>query len=1039
MEFVEDKFKIYIDIEQNIGIVYFEFQLYELENLLYSIDTKKINNHDKNISIFDGKNWTCIDDSGLIDTNKFKKICIEYDQLEDNIIYNIEYKFKENDNVIYENNFDYSIDSNKVLQQTITIPVLIYHIYPTLYWYNSFDLDGDDITYELDIFDGEKHYTFNVEKNDFNGYSYYKLNEESELQIKENVFYFWKVRAFDGLDYSDWSNINCFLYINRLEMQLLLCKKEENDLNQEIYVKCNKQLLDQEITVKRYIWNDLEQSIFVKTDKQMLNQTIEVFSDLLNDLEQSIFVKTDKQMLNFSSRVVNRNYNDLEQSIFVKTDKQMLFQQIAVCSYDLKMMLWVVDTKLHQKLDVKKGVYDNLNQTLQLRGFSQLNFEITKIEKFEQNLNQTIIIKLPYYDELIINAFDQNNIEIFEKEWVEGNRNIFFDWTKYTNENIYYKYTISMNQDDVPDKILYNNSISFIPTVSGIWFLKVRAYLGNNPIHEQDSVFVLYINTKPSLPQPPFLIDGILITENTEIYNTLPLITFNGAKDADNDILDYHIKISDNIDFENCYVDTYVDHESTVNYQLKPDELLPKAGLYYLYIATCDYTPDGIKKSEIPIVLQFRLSSLISVLEKKLRVYYYSDSLLLFMKLQIPRYDNLYQNITVSNYLNNNIDMKIRVFKDDKNSDLNQEISVYKGIGLDQEITVYHNYYNLNQEISVNKSSEDNLKFSIRVYHYNSDNFKDDEFPTRDIYQQVKVYFSTDNPNFTPQPLNMQLMVAREFSNSNFNLNFSINVWNMYHNPYFVDIGQKIIVSNIVMPPSGILYSKITLIYENPPNVIITANIPENVWQREYMVNYNFQLDGDYTIPISGYYYEFDNNENTIPTTNSNYTPNDTLRINLKNYFWRGRFYLHVRAINNRGMLSEATATYCILYNLSPSSPTLPLLVNGYDSYASVPVINYTRQINFTWGESYDPDLVDKITYKLQITSDPTFSRIDFEQSGIIGNTYGMVEKTLPPATYYWRVLANDGNENSAWSLIGSFFLNSTPEPPQNLMVKNIS
>ena len=46
-----------------------------------------------------------------------------------------------------------------------------------LYWYNSFDLDGDDITYELDIFDGEKHYTFNVEKNDFNGYSYYKLNK----------------------------------------------------------------------------------------------------------------------------------------------------------------------------------------------------------------------------------------------------------------------------------------------------------------------------------------------------------------------------------------------------------------------------------------------------------------------------------------------------------------------------------------------------------------------------------------------------------------------------------------------------------------------------------------------------------------------------------------------------------------------------------------------------------------------------------------------------------------------------------------------
>lgn len=1039
MNFVEDKFKIYIDIKQNIGLVYFELSLYYLENLLYNIDTKNISKHDRNISIFDGKNWTCIDQNGLIDTTKYNKICVEYGNLNKNEIYNIEYNFNDGSNIIYEDKFDYSIDDDKILQQTITLPILIYNNYPTLYWYNSFDLDGDEISYELEIRDDSDNiYTFNVEKNDYDGYSFYKIDENNELKIRENIFYFWKVRAYDGLDYSEWSNINCFLYINRLEMKLLLCRSDENDLNQEIFITCEKQLLNQSVIVKKYLTDDLSQRIFVKADNQLLNQKIEVFNNLYGTLNQSIFVKTDKQILEFSSRVVNSYSNDLNQSIFIKTDKQMLYQQIAICSSNLNMMLWVVNTSLNQQLDVKKGGYNNLNQSLHLRGHSQLNFQITRIKRFESNLNQTVRVQLPYYDDLIIKAFDQNNIEIPEREWVEGNRNIYFNWTQYPS-NIYYKYTISMNQNDVPDKILYNNSISFNPTVSGMWFLKVRAYLGNNPIHEQDSVFVLYINTKPSAPQPPFLIDGILITENTEIYNTLPLVTFNGAKDADNDILKYHIKISDSIDFSNCYVDTYVDHENTVNYQLKPEELLPKAGMYYLYIATCDYTPDGIQKSEIPVIMQFRLSSIISMLEKKLRVYYYSDSLLLFMKLQIPRYDILNQKITVSNYINNNIDMKARVYKSKSNLDLKQELTVYKAVGLNQQITVYNNYYNLNQQITVNKSTNDDLNFKVRIYHYNSDNFTDEEFPTRDIYQQIKVYFSTDNPAFTPQPLNMQVMVARNYSDNKSNLNFTINVWDMYHNPYYVNLDQKIIVSNIVMPPSGILYSKITLIYENPPNVIITANIPENVWQREYLVNYNFKLDGDYTIPVTGFYYVFDNNENTIPNTNSNYTTSNTLRVNLKDYFWRGRFYLHVRAINSRGMLSESTATYCILYNLTPSAPTLPLLVNGYDSYASVPVINYTRQINFTWGESYDPDLVDKITYKLQITSDPTFTTIDFEQSGIVGNTYGMVEKTLKPATYYWRVLANDGNENSAWSLIGSFFVNATPEPPQNLMVKNIS
>lgn len=1035
MNFVEDKFNIYINIEKNIGDVTLEVNIYESGVLLLNIDTKNITSHQRNISIFDGQKWTCIDESGTIDTSLFKKLCINFDQIEENKVYNIDYNFKLQDTIVYENSFDYST-SNELLQQEITIPILIYNKTPKLFWKNSHDLDGDQISYELNIFDGENTYSFYIQENLDDDYSFYQLIETEDFNIKENTFYFWKVRASDGIDNSEWSNLSCFFYINRLEMQLLLCKKEENDLQGEIYVKCDKQLLDQSISVRKYLTDNLYQSIYVSDEKQLLNQRIDVINGLHGDLNQSVFVTSENQHLNFSGNVVKKSYSNLEQSIFVKADNQLLFQQIAICSSNLSMKLWCVDTNLRQKINVKHGSSSNLNQTLKLRGFSRLDFKVTKVKKIESNLKQTLRVQLPYYEALNILAEDQNGIKVLERDWISGNKTIYFSWNQYQN-GIYYKYTISMNGDDTPDKTLHNNSISFTPPVSGIWFLKVRAYLNNNPIHENDSVFVLYINNKPTLPQQPFMIDGNIINENTEIYNTLPEIKFNGAIDVDNDILKYHIKISKTVDFAECYVDTYVDHQSVVTYQLKPEELLPNAGLYFLYIATCDYTPDGTQKSEVPIILQFRLSSILSALEKKLRVYYYSDSALLFMKVRIPRTNDLYQKITVSNYLSDNINMRTRVYKNMTSEDLLQEMSVYKAIGLNKKITVYHNYSSLNQSIFVNKNLESDLNQKIRVYHYNLDNFTDEEIPDRDVYQKVMVYNSTDNPNFTPTPLKMQIMVAKNFFNTK--LDFSINVWNMYNNPYYVDLSQKIIVSNIVAPPSGILFNTITVVYEQPPNVIVSSNIPENTWQKEYQAVYNFLVSGNFNIPVVGYYYEFDNVLNTIPDKNSKYTTSNSLRINFKDYLWRGRFYLHVRAINTMGMMSNSTTTYCILYNLTPSAPSLPLLVNGYDSYASIPVINYTRQINFTWGESYDPDLVDNILYKLQITDDPTFKNIIFEQSSIVGNFYGMNEKELSPSTYYWRVLATDGNENSNWSLIGTFFVNANPDPPKKLMVKNIS
>lgn len=118
---------------------------------------------------------------------------------------------KNTEDILSEIHVKAPIDRRSDCNVTIKIPALSETSKPQFTWWNSNDLDGDAITYELAI----------APNGDWNSqsailvsgiaegelYTSYTL----EVDIEANVIYEWRVRAYDGFEYSNWSASLCFI------------------------------------------------------------------------------------------------------------------------------------------------------------------------------------------------------------------------------------------------------------------------------------------------------------------------------------------------------------------------------------------------------------------------------------------------------------------------------------------------------------------------------------------------------------------------------------------------------------------------------------------------------------------------------------------------------------------------------------------------------------------------------------------------------------------------------------------------------------
>ncbi len=133
-------------------------------------------------------------------------------------------------------------------------------------------------------------------------------------------------------------------------------------------------------------------------------------------------------------------------------------------------------------------------------------------------------------------------------------------------------------------------------------------------------------------------------------------------------------------------------------------------------------------------------------------------------------------------------------------------------------------------------------------------------------------------------------------------------------------------------------------------------------------------------------------------------------------YYWR------VRAGNGASWSGWSAARSFATPNNAPGTPTLVSPGNGA-------TLN-TRQPNLTISNSTDPEGTI-LTYNFQVSGSSTFGSIVAQVSGVVqggsGQTSWQVSSQLNNfATYYWRVRASDGVNNSGWSATRSFVVNAS-------------
>lgn len=144
-----------------------------------------------------------------------------------------------------------------------------------------------------------------------------------------------------------------------------------------------------------------------------------------------------------------------------------------------------------------------------------------------------------------------------------------------------------------------------------------------------------------------------------------------------------------------------------------------------------------------------------------------------------------------------------------------------------------------------------------------------------------------------------------------------------------------------------------------------------------------------------------------------------------------GTFEWNVMCNNSQGDFF-AENNYTFTLNKVPSVPELNEPLNNSIWNSSIPYFN--------WSNSTDAG-GDEIFYYLEIDDSIAFDSIDYANSSIkeTENTTSDLPTDLSAGSYWWRVLAYDGNANSSWSEVRnvSIRFNEAPTAPDLFLPYN--
>lgn len=530
-------------------------------------------------------------------------------------------------------------------------------ILPLFSWYKSNDeLFGYEISYELEIDSSQSFLKPEVSikniKNPISQKMIYDLDISDKL---DEGFYYWRVRAFDGINYSEWVYGNRFFICPKtldFLAQLFVTKKFTRDLKYaEMYIR-PKENLNSEINVwgkenlfkeayatiwKKnlkyldsyiYIFRDVgyvqkESNIFIRITES-INSEIEILIDGKHYREQSlntfldVFPVSDSE-LESNITIYNKKENDLSCVI----DIFKLKTQCSINSY-----LKVIKPNWKNYGDLLRAYVSVKNNQLDLHKINEIESRIVVNKRtflFSELCSEIKIIEPSSF--LLANVFilDENPkpdipkiyCNIDSDNWHDDKKIIFWwDEPKIKKNKISgYVLFFDMNKETIPilgkDYYEYSNGIK-IYTVdmnnfdySGEYWFHLRAFSDKYKYSDVSNYKIKY-NNIPSEPKN-LKINGnnFNYDKNLISYNNENNFSWDFSYDLDlndNNLL-YRIQISKDPNFTENILD--IKDISGNEQKIIFSNIVNEGGIYYWRVS-CN---DGKQESRWSKIQSFMINN----------------------------------------------------------------------------------------------------------------------------------------------------------------------------------------------------------------------------------------------------------------------------------------------------------------------------------------------------------------------------------------------------------------------------------------------
>jgi hypothetical protein len=608
-------------------------------------------------------------------------------------------------------------------------------------------------------------------------------------------------------------------------------------------------------------------------------------------------------------------------------------------------------------------------------------------------------------------------------EWQENNTPLF-SWNTPEDEffsvvRYYAAWNEVENYEATPgDQLVIGNSIRKILFDSGIRHFHIRAENEIGNLSANTAHYSILYNHKPGDIVGPLLTED---STNPSIGTLTPSFTWGNAEDSDQlDAVSYNVQISRTSGFLNI-IRNYenipgISNSTRTAFDIPHGSKMPGAGLYYWRIRAFDGKEYGNwlqasfaivttnsdlgARASIPIRVLKNLNASIflparSELSARLFTYFggnhsgFKASLNVVFKSIEPLYARI--SIPMATRLS------ARVYT-----------VPYCHLMANLKVTGVHGVSDISARVRVCRRSHCGLGGSVFLAH-----FSDSSLlalirirSSADLHAKITKY-TVENFGF-----------IEDFSS---NLKASIKVAKRSHKP---------------------LFAKVTTVADRPGIITVTSDIKESQWQEIGMVSFKWNEVYAHFMGVEGYYTSLDMDPDTMALDSFQKTEKFTRSFNLEMLRGAGVYYFHIAAKGANGLFGQ-TSHYAIWYNHLPSSPSHPMTVCNFDSILELPIVKSVGDLNFEWGQSTDPDDLDAIRYRMQVSTSLRFSfdidgnsTIIYDHVDILTFKHVIGGGVLKSGRYYWRVRANDGHQDSSsWGPTGSFIVNTPPTVPAGLIV----